>query len=140
MTPTVLIPAADRIHPETDQRVGMANILIIDSDSTVARLLVEVARRAGHEGIVAGGPAGGISEREADLLLVDPTAPGALELAAALRRRRPGFPIVTVGADPADPRCERFAPTARVARPFRIAELERALAEALRHEGLDAHP
>ncbi|MBA2462207.1 MAG: hypothetical protein H0V45_10670 [Actinobacteria bacterium] len=109
----------------------MARILIREDALQLELLLATVVERSGHEAVRLGSRAeAGI---EGDLLLLAPTAAGALEWVAELRRGDSGVPVVCVGPDPDDPHADAIGPAAIVPKPFRVLELSRAIEKSL-HE------
>lgn len=109
----------------------MPLILIRDATPALERLLASVAARAGHETTVLGPEA--TPGTRGDLLLLDPTAPGANGWVELLRQNDPSFPVVCIGSAHTDPTAAAIRPVAIVPKPFHLAELEAALAAALRH-------
>lgn len=113
-------------------------VLLVDDDEAVrgvtaaqlADLGYEVAEAGGAEEALALLAAGG----RFDVVLTDVAMPGAdgVELAAELRRRRPGLPILfmTGHADRT-----RLAGEAVLDKPFALGALARALADRLREGG-----
>jgi DNA-binding response OmpR family regulator len=99
----------------------MAQIAIAEPDAELQHLFGLVVSDLGHES-VDGGPC--------DLLLLEPGWPAGRDLAERLRTERPGLPIVCVSSrQPAawtDEHATRF-----VLKPFRLAELRRAIVGAL---------
>lgn len=100
----------------------MAKILVTEASREIRELLAVHVRRAGHEPVF---------EDAADVAaaLVEPADPGALELAAGLRRR--GLPLVFVSIEPPSERTAALAPAGHVEKPFTVAQLSAALAAAV---------
>jgi DNA-binding response OmpR family regulator len=112
-------------------------ILIADPDRDVSELFGRVIRGTGHKPLVLT-PARLEAEAppDVDLLLLEPALPGALQLAQALRARRPNLPIVCASVyEPTSPAIGDLLvllqPLAYLPKPFPLAELKNALEFAL---------
>jgi CheY-like chemotaxis protein len=108
----------------------MARIVILEPDSQVRELIVDVARRLGHVP-VAYDPALAAEIGAGDVVVVEPGDADALEAALALRRRLPALPMVCVSIYRKAPSAAALRPIAYVRKPFLIAELEQALNRAV---------
>lgn len=140
--------AADAAAPETaaDPAERQSAILVVDDDADVRLVLVELLRSLGYRLIeAADGPTGiAAADREQpDLAIIDYALPGLNggEVVAELRRQRPDLPVIfaTGYSDPdgLDPRW-RHLPILR--KPFRIADLARTVAAALRERNRTTSP
>ena len=106
----------------------MASILIADPDPGTWALLELLVLRLGHRPI---------GQRELDegeqpeLMLLEPSSRLGLRQAQGLRRRLPQLPILCVSID--DPSAEtlELGVVGHIMKPFRRAELERAIERAL---------
>jgi DNA-binding response OmpR family regulator len=107
----------------------VATILIIESDRAVAALLAAVVEVAGATPTFELDPGGAAP----DVLIIEPSVAGALELATGLRDANPNLPIVLVCASlPAtDPRL-LLESSVLLLKPFGVAELHATLAAFLR--------
>ena len=106
----------------------MATILIVDPDPATRSLLEVLVLRLGHQ------PVGQwkLSEDEGpDLMLLEPASRAGLRLASRLRRRFPQLPILCVSIDPPSLETQELGVAGHVMKPFRRAQLERALESAL---------
>ncbi len=111
-------------------------ILIADPDRDVSELFGRVIRGIGHKPLFRT-PARLEAEAppDVDLLLLEPALPGALQLAQALRARRPNLPIVCASVyEPTSPAVGYLLvlqPLAYLLKPCPLAELQNALEFAL---------
>lgn len=64
-------------------------------------------------------------------MILEPASGEALALAQQLRRRLEGLPIICASIRPADGATAALRPVAYLLKPFRLSELEAALAAAL---------
>jgi DNA-binding response OmpR family regulator len=64
-------------------------------------------------------------------MILEPASGEALAIAHQLRRRLEDLPIICASIKPADPGVEGLQPAAYLVKPFRLSELEAALASAL---------
>jgi DNA-binding NtrC family response regulator len=102
----------------------VARILIAEPDRSLRQLLAHMVTEFGHE------PAGPESS-DCDVLIVEPAWEQGRRLAERLRAGVPGLPIICVShASPSSWRDE-VAPIAFLAKPFTLADLERAVADAV---------
>lgn len=139
-------------------------VLIYDPDPTIARLLARMLERLGYEPValrVASRVAPCVASRthhhtrgarptpallrSADVLLIEPAAPGALALARTARAASPGIAILGEGAavaptpprsgrdDRGDPWRRLAAPVGHLAKPFTRAQLDAALQQSIAH-------
>jgi DNA-binding response OmpR family regulator len=107
----------------------MASILLSESDPDVRRLLVVLLERLGHEAIVL--EDGVAAPPPADLMLLEPAAPGRLEQAREIRAQRPSLPVVCVSMLPVEARFLTLGPLAYLAKPFTVAQLDATIQGAL---------
>jgi DNA-binding response OmpR family regulator len=69
---------------------------------------------------------------DVDVLVLEPALTDGIELARALRRDNPDLPVIcTCAASPGDD-VEELDPVAYLVKPYALADLERALDEAVR--------
>ena len=109
----------------------MGRILIAEPHADVRSLFEFVVERLGHEWISV---ARGDDRSELppiDAVILEPAAPGALELARTLRIRSPDLPIVCASIFPAEPAALELGPLAYLEKPFGLSELEYVLRMAL---------
>ena len=104
----------------------MARIVVIEPHVEVRDLLLRVAGRLGHEAVAYETEADLAS---ADVVLVEPAAPGSLEAAQAAREL--GAPIVCISIFPASDETRALDPVAHLHKPFALVDLEHALVGAL---------
>jgi CheY-like chemotaxis protein len=106
----------------------VARVLVIEPHSEVRELLLRIVRRLGHEAVVDDGSASpdwiGI-----DVVLVEPAAEGALDVAANVGRAS-GATVVCVSIYPPSEQALALRPIAYLQKPFSLVELERALVTA----------
>ncbi len=119
-------------------REGAATILVVDDDGDMRGVLVEAVKSLGYAVTEASDGAACLDQLEStspDLLLLDFAMPGmnGAEVAASARRKRPDLPIVFASGYSDSGAIENaLGPEAVVLRkPFRVAELQAVLAEAL---------
>jgi CheY-like chemotaxis protein len=104
----------------------MARVLIAEPYPEVRELLGLIVTRLGDTAVLPGDPPVGI-----DLMVAEPAAPGALELAQALRATWPDVPIVVVSFLPQPTAWTALGPAAYVLKPFTVVQLEAAIESAL---------
>jgi DNA-binding response OmpR family regulator len=103
--------------------------VLISEPHPDSRALFElVVRRAGHEPI---GPGELTDEELPELMILEPASGEGLATARRLRRRLEDLPIICTSIKPAGPAVEDLSPIAYLVKPFRLAELEAAVAAAL---------
>lgn len=134
--------AASEPVPNATPSERQPTVLIIDDDEDVRLILAELLQSLGYRLVEApDGPAGiAALEREPrpDVAIVDYALPGlnGSEVATRLLQRRPDLPVVfaTGYSDPdaLDPRWRHFP---ILHKPFRMADLARAVAAALGNGG-----
>ena len=108
----------------------MGRILIAEPHADVRSLFEFVVERLGHEPLSLARHDG--SELPpVDAAIVEPAAPGALELARALRLRSPELPIVCASIFPAEPAALELGPLAYLEKPFGLSQLEYILRLAM---------
>ena len=103
-------------------------MLVSEPHEDIRSLLALVVTRSGHDAVVHadGEPLG---DESIDAAIVEPGAPGGLELVAELAER--GIVLVFASIYPADDATLSFHPAAYLVKPFRLHTLEQALGEAL---------
>ncbi|MCC6223290.1 MAG: response regulator [Thermoleophilia bacterium] len=106
-----------------------ARIALCEPHAELRALLTRVLERSGHT-VVPCERAGGW-DGEPDLLVLNPGDERMLERAHELRRRDPGLPIICISTLAPGERALALGPLAVLAKPFRIAELDQAVALAL---------
>jgi len=77
---------------------------------------------------------------DADVLLLEPTLTGGVELARALRERRPDAEIVICSIYPASDEVLELRPAAQLEKPFTRDALDHALKVAAERAGVPAGP
>ena len=107
----------------------MARILIHEPHPDVRVLLEAVVRRAGHEPVGHGELT---SDDAPELMILEPASADGLAAAAKLRRRFEDLPIICASIEPPNVASKALAPVAYLLKPFRLGELESAIADALR--------
>lgn len=85
-------------------------------------------RRAGHEPVARGELVNG---ELPDLVIVEPASPDDLGAAVGLRERQRSLPIIFTSILPPSRETRALDPFAYLMKPFRLRELERAIAAAL---------
>ena len=115
----------------------MARILLVEDDPDVAGMMVEVLEIFDHEASHAADAQAALALVDAglrpDLVLTDLMMPGDLdgvELAAALRARLPGLPVVVTTGHVASAETDA-AHLPVLVKPFSPEQLEAAIAAAL---------
>ncbi|MCW8087787.1 PAS domain S-box protein [Sabulicella glaciei] len=128
---------ADAAHAEA--RPSGAGILVVDDDPEMRGMLAEQLAALGHAvRVAADGPTGlaALEEGVPDLVMLDFAMPGmnGAEVARRIRASRPDLPILfaTGFADTAAIEAAAGPGVPVLRKPFRLAELQMALAEALR--------
>lgn len=104
----------------------MARILVVEAHPEVRELLERVVGRLGHEvvGETDADPLG------VDLVLVEPQGWGAVELARRAREES-GAAILCISVAPPSEESRALQPVAHMVKPFALAELDRAVLDAL---------
>jgi two-component system, cell cycle sensor histidine kinase and response regulator CckA len=114
-------------------------VLLVDDEPTILSLMARVLGAGGRQVLTAGSVPEALRLVEAtriDLLVTDRRLPGGdgLELAAALRRRWPGLPVLVVsGATGAEELPDGDGYIRYLQKPFTPARLAAEVTEALRH-------
>ena len=106
----------------------MARVLISEPHPDSRVLFELVVQRAGHELV---GPSELTDGALPELMIVEPESGEGLATARRLRRRLADLPIICVSIKPAGPAVDGLSPIAYLVKPFRLSELESALAAAL---------
>ncbi|MDX6402082.1 MAG: two-component system, cell cycle response regulator CpdR [Gaiellaceae bacterium] len=106
----------------------MAQILISEPHPDLRVLLEAVVRRTGHEPIGSGELENGDAPA---VIILEPASAEGLAAVARLRRRLEDLPIICTSIYPPDKRTRALQPVAYLVKPFRLAELEAAIALAL---------
>jgi CheY-like chemotaxis protein len=106
----------------------MARILISEPHPELRVLLEAVVRRAGHEPV---GPGELTSDDAPAVMILEPASADGLAAAARLRRRLEGLPIICASIFPPSDESRALAPVEHLIKPFRLRELEAAIASAL---------
>lgn len=106
----------------------MARVLISEPHPDCRALLEAVVRRAGHEPVGQGELA---SDDMPELMILEPASAEGLAVAARLRRRLGDLPIICTSILPPSAATAGLRPAAFFVKPFRLAELEAAMAGAL---------
>jgi hypothetical protein len=101
----------------------MARILIAEPDESLRRLYEAHLAHLGHEVVGPGADAASI-----DFAIVEPAARRELLEATRLRGERPELPIVFVSVAPPSPPTRALLPVAHLLKPFKLADLDKALA------------
>jgi DNA-binding response OmpR family regulator len=101
----------------------MAIIAVSEADQTLAALISLVIEGLGHQAVDA---------RRADVppidaLVLEPADAGAVDLARRLRARQSDLPLICVTTQSPGTHADELDPVARIAKPFRVAELEAVL-------------
>ena len=116
------------MHTAGVDTTNVARVLISEPHPDSRALFELVVRRAGHEPVGLGE----LADREPpELMILEPASGEALAIAHQLRRRLEDLPIICASIRPANGETAALRPTAHLVKPFRLAELEAALASAL---------
>ena len=103
------------------------------------RSLLEAQLAAlGYDALLSGEGSTGWSSRSFDVAVVEPATPPGLRLARELRVFRPSVPLVIASVLTPTDVTRALAPVAHLVKPFRLADLGRALAGALATRPPDA--
>lgn len=108
----------------------MMRVLIGEPSEEVRELLVHMLGRLGHEACSA--DPGSSNGFVPDLMLFEPASEAHLALAASLRDRDPGFPLVACSVKPPSPASRALDPVRHLLKPFTRVELAAAVEEAAR--------
>lgn len=107
----------------------MARILVLEPHPEVRDLFGRIARRLGHDAVLADG----LAEFDAssiDVVIVEPAVAGALERAQEVAETG-GAAVVCVSIYPPSEHALGLNPVAYLLKPFSLVELERALSVAI---------
>lgn len=108
-----------------------ARVLIGEPFPEVRQLLERAVDHLGHEALThepgAAGP-----PLDVDVLVLEPSYEGGLALAQELRRENPGLSVICTCSETPGSDIRELAPVAYLVKPFALADLERALADAVR--------
>jgi CheY-like chemotaxis protein len=138
-------PAPDPPAPRTDRR---ARILVVEDESSVREVLVDVLRGQGHEVVACADGMSALTHVNGpgfDLALVDLSMPGlsGWDVAKGLRAVQPNVPIALITGwgdqiDFGDARARGI--DYLMAKPFNIDDITRLVAEVLTDESTAAGP
>jgi CheY-like chemotaxis protein len=106
----------------------MAQILISEPHPELRVLLEAVVRRAGHEPV---GPGELTSDDAPAVMILEPASADGLAAAARLRCRLESLPIICASIFPPSEESQALHPVEHLIKPFRLRELESAIASAL---------
>jgi CheY-like chemotaxis protein len=107
---------------------GMARILICEPHPDLRVLLEAVVRRAGHEPVGHGE----LTNDDAPAaMILEPASAQSLAAAARLRCRLEDLPIICASVAPPNEETRALSPVAHLIKPFRLGDLEAAIASAL---------
>jgi DNA-binding response OmpR family regulator len=106
-------------------------VLIGEPFAPVRELLERAVSGFGHEALTPG-PDWEQELPDVDVLVLEPSFEEGVRLARALRREKPGLPVICAYGLAPDSSIEELEPVAYLAKPFALAELEQALTEAAR--------
>jgi len=119
----------------------LAQILVIDDEPQVRRLIQNILERAGHDVTEAADGLQGLTaarETRPDLVVTDILMPNkeGIETIRELRREVPKLPILVISGDPGSALYLEMAKLlgahAALTKPFRAADLMQAVADLLR--------
>jgi len=109
----------------------VARILIREPHPDLRMLLETVVRRVGHEPVSPGD----LNGDPPDLLILEPASPYHVAEAVRLKRRLGDLPIICTSILPPGGETRALKPSVYLVKPFRLGELERAIAFALARAG-----
>jgi CheY-like chemotaxis protein len=69
---------------------------------------------------------------DVDVLVLEPALEGGLELARALRQEKPNLPVICTCSEAPGADVHELGPVAYLVKPFALADLDRALTDAVR--------
>jgi DNA-binding response OmpR family regulator len=106
----------------------VARVLISEPHPDCRALLELVVQRVGHDPVDSGELVDG---DDLGLLILEPAPAEGLEMANRLRCRLEDLPIICTSIEPPNRATKALAPVAFLVKPFRLGELEAAIASAL---------
>jgi DNA-binding response OmpR family regulator len=106
----------------------MARVLISEPHPDCRALVELVVQRVGHDPL---GPGELTEGDDPGLLILEPASADGLAIAQRLRRRLGNLPIICTSVRPPSAATETLQPAAYLVKPFRLADLESAVATAL---------
>src|SRR5262249_17270306 len=107
---------------------SMARILIHEPHPDVRVLLAAVVRRAGHDPVGQGELA---NDDTPELMILEPASADGLAAAARLPRPLREPPLHRTSIEPPTRATKALPPVAHLVKPFRLDDLEAAIASAL---------
>ena len=133
-------PPIDRDAKAVLATAASGQVLLVEDDDEVAALTVEMLRQLGFETTRVGSAEAALGAlangRAVDIVFSDVVMPGTMngiDLAREVRRRRPNLPVLlTTGYTSAAKLDAKGEEIQVLAKPYRLEELARALAEARR--------
>jgi DNA-binding response OmpR family regulator len=114
-----------------DLGLRSARVLIGEPFPEVRQLLERAVDHLGHQP-VAHEPGAGDLPPDVDVLVLEPTLEGGLELVRALREENPDLPVICACSEMPGADVRDLAPIAYLVKPFALTDLERALTDAVR--------
>jgi CheY-like chemotaxis protein len=121
-------PMADQLR---QGRPRPARVLIGEPFPEVRQLLERAVDLLGHQPVAHQPGATGLP-RDVDVLVLEPALEGGLELARALRVENPELPVICTCSEAPATEFSELSPIAYLVKPFALADLERALLDAVR--------
>ena len=106
----------------------MAKVLISEPHPDCRALLKLVVQRVGHDPVDSGEL---FDVDDLGLMILEPASAEGLAAANRLRCRLEDLPIICTSIRPPGPATETLQPAAYLVKPFRLGELEAAMAAAL---------
>ena len=142
-------PAATEAPVDSQQALPSLRVLVMDDEKMVREVVSAMLRSLGHQAVAAvnGREAVALAEQgrreglPVDMAIVDLTIPGGMggrEALPLLRQVDPGLPVIVASGYSTDPVMASYRQhgfNATVAKPFVLAQLKEALANALAEAG-----
>lgn len=113
----------------------MPRILIVEPYAEIRELLARVVAGLGLEPVLVEGQ-GATDLSEVGAVLLEPGAPGGVDLARRLRSRAPRLPIVCVSIYPPTSEVVALEPVAYLLKPFSLSALQTAIAKAVERSSI----
>ena len=106
----------------------MARILISEPHPDLRVLIEAVVRRTGNEPVGQGELT---NDDTPAVMILEPASADGLAAATRLRSRLEGLPIICTSIEPPSRATKALEPVAYLVKPFRLGDLEAAIASAL---------
>jgi CheY-like chemotaxis protein len=137
LLPRAHAPSGEAVAPAAATEERPLRILVVEDDEAVAALVIDMIRHLGHLPMRASDPADALAKLEdgieADLVFTDVLMPGSmdgLDLAQAIRAKRPALPVLLTSGYGGAPARVAEAGLPLLRKPYSLDALRQALTAA----------